>query len=1008
MTFNHSTDVPWYRSLRFKMVTAAITIELIMLSALLFNSFRLLDQAVESQTQTRLEALSPLLDAALAGRVFQRDHAEVKAILTRLTSSSQLTEINYITVLDTADNIIASAGHPDPGDLPREDNSVTEALTDLTYDVRLPLTIIGTEVGSVHFGLSLVSMVATKDQVVREGVIIAMVEILLSLLLLTTGGYLITRHIRSLAEGTRRVAQGDYNVRIPIAGKDEIAELANDFNVMSAAISTHVNDLRASEMRSHAIFNAVSEAIFIHDAATGKILDVNQPMCEMFSCSREDAIGNDMGAFSSGIHPYTLDGALDKIQAAIAGTPQRFDWHVATLGGRTFWVDASLRLARIGDDDRLIAVVRDISERKKADEEKNIAIARFKTLLDSLDALIYVADMKTYEVLFINKYGKEVWGDAEGKICWQALQVSQNGPCAFCSNDKLLDSLGKPTGTCISLIRNTVTRDWYECRDQAIQWTDGRLVRMEIAINITPRKIAEEALAAEKERLSVTLRSIGDGVITTDTDGRIMLLNAVAEKLTGWKQKDAQGRPLAEVFNIICEQTREPCVNPVEKVMASGQIIGLANHTALVAKDGSEHSIADSGAPIRNRESEIIGVVLVFRDVTEKNRMEEELAKVEKLKSVGVLAGGIAHDFNNILAAILGNINLAALDTNLLPETKKLLDAAEKASLRAKDLTQQLLTFSKGGEPIKQAASIPEVIKDSADFVLHGSNVACRYHIPDDLWLVEIDKGQISQVIQNIIINAKHAMPEGGVINVVCDNVDSLHVEGVAMPRDQKIVKVSIMDSGIGMSANIIDKIFDPYFSTKQEGSGLGLAISHSIIMKHNGHIAVKSTPDAGTSFTLFLPASADQQEKEKKEEVIEEGKGKAKIMVMDDKKIVRDIAKAMLSQMGHEVVLVEDGAAALQSYREHHDSGEPVDIVIMDLTIPGGMGGKDAVKEMLAFDPSAKVIVSSGYSNDAAMANWQEYGFVAAVVKPYQFQEFTKVINQVLSSTDKETSTIH
>ncbi len=976
MTFNLSSDVPWRRSLRFKLVAAAITVEIIMLSALLFNSFRLLDQAVESQAQTRIESLSPLLDAALAGRVFQRDHAEVEAILKQLTTNSRLTEINYITVLDTAENIIASTSHSDTKFLPSKDHSITEALTDLTYDVRLPLTIIGNEVGSVHFGLSLVSMVATQDQVVREGVIIATVEILLSLLLLGSGGYLITRHIRSLTVGTRRVAQGDYNARILIPGKDEIAELANDFNVMSAAISTHVNDLRASEMRSQAIFNAVSEAIFIHDATTGQILDVNERMCELFSCSREEALVNDIGTFSSGIHPYTLDGALSRIQAAVAGTPQRFDWHARTMDGRTFWVEVSLRLDRIGDDDRLIAVVRDISERKKADEEKNTAIARFQTLVDSLDALVYVADMETYELLFVNKYGREIWGDISGRICWQALQEGQTDPCSFCTNAKLLDSDGTPTAVHVWEYQNTVTNDWFQCRDQAIEWTDGRLVRMEIAINITPRKEAEEALEAEKERLSVTLRSIGDGVITTDTDGRIILLNAVAENLTGWKQIEAQGRPLAEVFNIINEQTRKPSENPVEKVMTSGQIIGLENHTALVSKDGTEHSIADSGAPIRNRESDIIGVVLVFRDVSEKNRMEEELIKVKKLESVGVLAGGIAHDFNNILSAILGNINLAALDTNLLPETKELLDAAEKASLRAKDLTQQLLTFSKGGEPIKQAASIHEVIKDSADFVLHGGNVACSYHIPDDLWLVEIDKGQISQVIQNVIINADHAMPEGGVIDVKCENVDSLHLEGVVLPRDKKFVKVSITDSGKGIPAKIIDKIFDPYFSTKQEGSGLGLAISHSIITKHNGHIAVESTHGVGTTFTIYLPASTDQQEQEKQEATIEQGKGIAKIMVMDDEKLLRDVAKAMLNQMGHEVVLVQEGAAALEVYREHSESGEPIDIVIMDLTIPGGMGGKDAVKEMLAFDPCAKVIVSSGYSNDPIMTDCQKYGF--------------------------------
>ncbi|MBI5556309.1 MAG: PAS domain S-box protein [Deltaproteobacteria bacterium] len=988
--------VPWYRSLRFRLVVTALAIEGVMLSLLLANSFRLLDRAVEAQTQTRLEAFSPLLDAALAGRVFHRDHTEVEAILNRLTTSKRA-EIRYIAVLDPDGGIIAAAGDFQLATPPEEDHSVATALADLTYDTRLPLTILGQEVGKVHYGISLASLVATQNQVVREGVVIAAIEILLSLLLLATGGYLITRHIRALTDGTRRVAQGDYSAKILIPGHDEISMLAGDFNTMAAAVAAHVSDLRASEMRFAAIFNAVGEAIFVHDGVTGEILDVNQRMCEMYGYTREQALRCDAEDISANIPPYTGKEALAKIKDAMAGVPQIFDWRARAKDGRLFWVEVSLRSSRIGDADRLIAVIRDITERKKAEEERNTAIARFRTLVDSLDALVYVADMETHELLFINNYGEEVWGDIMGQSCWQSLQSGQNGPCSFCTNDKLLDADGKPTGTCVSLIRNTVTGEWFECRDQAIQWTDGRLVRMEIAINVTPRKAAEEALAAEKERLAVTLRSIGDGVITTDIEGRIVLLNTVAEKLTGWSQKEAMGRPLAEVFNIINEQTRRPCENPVEKVLVSGQIIGLANHTALIARDGSERKIADSGAPIRDRESRIVGVVLVFRDVTEKCRMEEELLKIKKLESVGVLAGGIAHDFNNILAAILGNINLALLDSKLEDGTKKLLTEAEKASLRAKDLTRQLLTFSKGGEPVKETASIAEIIRDSAEFVLHGGNVACRYAVPDDLWLVDIDKGQMSQVIQNIIINAKHAMPSGGIIQVSCENIASSLNTDVSLPGKGNFIKITIQDSGIGIPDSIIDKIFDPYFSTKQEGSGLGLAITHSIIIKHNGHLSVQSKPGEGTAFFIYLPVSTGEQSKEEGKEAVTAGTRKAKIMIMDDEAMVRDVTRAMLLSLGHEVILARHGEEAIDLFKKHHEAGEPIDIVIMDLTIPGGMGGRDAVAGILAVNTEAMVIVSSGYSNDPVMAHCQDYGFVAAIVKPFQIQDIMKVLNQLL-----------
>jgi len=526
---------------------------------------------------------------------------------------------------------------------------------------------------------------------------------------------------------------------------------------------------------------------------------------------------------------------------------------------------------------------------------------------------------------------------------------------------------------------------------------DGKLVGIvESFQDISDRKKAEIELASERERLAVTLRSIGDGVITTDISGNIVLINKIAEEFTGWSPEDAVGKPLEDVFKIINEKTKNKCENPATKALKTGKIITLVNHTALISKDGSIRSIADSGAPIRDEKSEIIGAVLVFRDVTNQQRMEEELLKVKKLESVGVLAGGIAHDFNNILTAILGNINLARLDTSMKDQTQHLLAEAEKASLRAKKLTQQLLTFSKGGEPVKKTSSLREVIQDSADFVLHGEKVLCEYCIPDDLLMVDIDKGQFGQVIQNIIINAKHAMPEGGVIKIRCENVDS----GVApqLLGEKAYVQVSISDNGIGIPANIIDKIFDPYFSTKSEGSGLGLAICHSIIKKHKGSLSVKSQPGQGTTFTIILPASTHMKEKQTLKPVEIDQIAKAKIMVMDDEKIVRDVAHAMLSGLGHDVVLAKDGAEAIQLFKESVESGNPIDLTIMDLTIPGGMGGKEAVKQLININPEAKVIVSSGYSNDPIMANCKEYGFCASVVKPYRSQDLNRVIAQVLS----------
>ena len=411
-------------------------------------------------------------------------------------------------------------------------------------------------------------------------------------------------------------------------------------------------------------------------------------------------------------------------------------------------------------------------------------------------------------------------------------------------------------------------------------------------------------------------------------------------------------------------------------------------------------SIADSGAPIRDKESNIIGVVLVFRDITHEKKIEEELLKTKKLESIGVLAGGIAHDFNNILSAILGNIELAGY--RIAKEdsrTASLLSDAEKATKRAAKLTDQLLTFSKGGEPVREVTSLPKVITESANFVLHGSQIACTYDFPADLWKVDADSGQIGQVIQNITINAKHAMPEGGTITIECTNVEDVTTEALLSVDKGDYVCITIQDTGIGIPKEVIDKIFDPYFTTKQQGSGLGLAICHSIINKHDGYLTVHSITGKGTTFTLYLPAvrstarGGDITEQIKSTTAIKA----ARIMIMDDEEMLRDVCVSQLAVLGHEAISVIDGAQAINKYQELQDDGTPVDLVILDLTIPGGMGGQETGEKLLQIDPDAKIIVASGYSNDPVMANYKKYGFLAALAKPFDLKQLRNAIGSIL-----------
>lgn len=519
-----------------------------------------------------------------------------------------------------------------------------------------------------------------------------------------------------------------------------------------------------------------------------------------------------------------------------------------------------------------------------------------------------------------------------------------------------------------------------------------------VSRDITGIKAIEATLAAERERLQVTLRSIGDAVITTDTEGKIVFLNKVAESLTGWTNEEARGRLSGEVLQLVNEGTGESCVDPVQKVIESGRIVNLAKDTTLIARDGCRRSIADSGAPIRNNESKMSGVVIVFRDITLEKKMTEELLNVKKLQSIGILAGGIAHDFNNILAAILGNIELAERKIAGRDEqVSELLNSALKAGSRATKLTKQLLTFSKGGDPVKERTSLPDLIRDSAVFVLHGSSVIPEFLFAEDLWEVDVDSGQISQVIQNIIINAKQAMPAGGKVKINCDNIDDPVAEPSLSVGEGRFVRIVIADTGVGIPPEITDKIFDPYFSTKQTGSGLGLAICHSIIRKHEGHIAVHSRLGEGTTFTLYLPAGAVDGKPAEKQPERESSVAAVRVMVMDDEEMLREMTACQLEILGHETILVADGNQAIRRYQEQRDNGQPVDLVIMDLTIPGGMGGQEAAAELIRIDPDARIIVASGYSTDPVMAQYQDFGFRAAIEKPVDIASLSQAIAKAL-----------
>jgi two-component system cell cycle sensor histidine kinase/response regulator CckA len=398
-----------------------------------------------------------------------------------------------------------------------------------------------------------------------------------------------------------------------------------------------------------------------------------------------------------------------------------------------------------------------------------------------------------------------------------------------------------------------------------------------------------------------------------------------------------------------------------EKWIQSGFAVSTFETSEISPTDGTKHF---ENTVIGNvGDKTLHGFWWMIKDISDRKRMEDELLKTHKLDSLGTLAGGIAHDFNNLLTGILGNISLVREQPDLTERSVARLRDAYKAANRAQDLTRQLSTFSKGGAPIKTTASIAQLLKDCAGFVLRGTSVQGKFSIPDNLWPVDMDAGQISQVIDNLIINASQAMPNGGPVLVRAANV--VVNKGHSLPlKEGRYVRVSVADQGTGIPKDHLRKIFDPYFTTKQRGSGLGLATSYSIIKRHGGMVTVRSKVGVGTTFYFFLPASSHELDA-LTEQTVQEATGKGRILVMDDEELIRKLAKELLMELGYEVSLAREGSEAIDIYKQAMSDTRPFDLVIMDLTIPGGLGGKQTISALLEIDPHVKTIVSSGYSND-------------------------------------------
>lgn len=516
----------------------------------------------------------------------------------------------------------------------------------------------------------------------------------------------------------------------------------------------------------------------------------------------------------------------------------------------------------------------------------------------------------------------------------------------------------------------------------------GKFHLQKLSANIAGCKKAEEALQESELRYRTTLDSMADAIHVIDRNLRIVLIN---KTFLAWCRQlglttDIVGLTIYEVFPFLPEKVSKE----YRQVFTTGEVLDTEETT----KFGEQDIITNTRKIPVMEGSEVTRVVTVIQDITLRKRAEEALQRAQKIESLGILAGGIAHDFNNLLGGIFGFVELA-LGESQDTEVSRYLTRALQAFNRAKSLTQQLLTFSKGGTPVRKTGSLSPVLKGRVLFILNGSNISPVFEIQEDLWLSDFDEHQICQVIDNMVINAQQAMPMGGRIEVSAKNV-TIETGGMIPLPEGNYVKIAIKDCGIGIPREILPCIFDPFFTTKQKGSGLGLAIAYSIIKKHDGYIDVVSTPGQGSTFHIYLPASSANILPASIQPIMLT-KGNGHILMMDDELLIRQIVERMLKSLGYTVVCARDGREAIDLFGKAIQDQHPFDAVILDLTVPGGIGGKEAIVGMHQLCSDIIAVASSGYADDPIMASPSKYGFTASIAKPYMKNDLAELLHRVL-----------
>ena len=713
----------------------------------------------------------------------------------------------------------------------------------------------------------------------------------------------------------------------------------------------------------------------------------------------EHEIGDDFEEWKSRVHPDDLEPTLKKVQNSIAEVRKdhQVEFRFRHKDGSYRWIltQGSIITDKAGHPIRMLGSHVDITDRKRIEE----ALRKSERLHKEAQRVGRIGHWE-----LDSRSGTPVWSEQIFHIFGldpESSEPSFSDHANIVHNEdwglldrsiQELNTNGTPFDIEFRILRSNGETRWMHARGSADKSEDGSVTRMfGTAQDITERIQVEEELRQSKARLELATAAAKIGHWDWNIMTNEVFFSSLWKSQLGYKNHELPNR-FEEWESRLHPYDHDRVMKALNDYI-EGLSSGYALEFRLKHKDETYRWIYTRADKMLNDDGRAYRILGCHIDITERKRMGEEFLKNQKLESVGILAGGIAHDFNNILTTIIGNIAMARMQARPGDEIFDLLSEAEKASIRAQTLTKQLLTFAKGGAPIKETASIKDILKESPSFVLRGSKSSCKLSIAEDLWPAEVDVGQISQAINNIVINASQAMPEGGTIRVEAENLTIDDGHGLPLKLG-RYIRVSIKDQGVGIAEKHLSNIFDPYFTTKQEGSGLGLATTYSTIKKHDGHITVESKLGEGTTFHIYLPASEKAIPEKEEIKLI---KGQGRILVMDDEASLGKMVGRMLKKLGYESEFTDDGTEAIEMYKAAKKSEKPYDAVILDLTIPGGMGGKEAINKLLEIDPEVKAIVSSGYSDDPVLANFQEYGFKGMMPKPFESLSLSKVLHEVI-----------